>query len=315
MISVVIPLYNKAHTITRTLGSVLKQSYSDFEVIIIDDGSTDNGVEVIKEYTDDARVKIHSQNNKGVSAARNLGVDMAIHDYIAFLDGDDEWLPDYLLKMSETIHKFPEAGMICCAGIVKDNQGEHLRLADKYQSQQTAIDYFENPHVFTHTSATIVRKDAFLKTSGFPVGMKRNQDFALFFSIGLQGKVAYCGIPLSVYVGEVEGQTTNTPVEKVIDHIINRFNYVQNESKKYPENPTYIIFTKYEIRHYILSFVRQQKYPILNTFINNLSDDIIAYFRAFELKIYQTEKLKYLAVFLLLIGKFRWRMKGYPRVK
>lgn len=116
MISVVIPLYNKEHTITRTLGTVLNQTYKDFEVVIINDGSTDNGVSVIQNFSTDSRIKIINQSNQGVSVARNEGVRNATYEYVAFLDGDDEWLPNYLSKMYEAIQKFPNAGLFCCAG-------------------------------------------------------------------------------------------------------------------------------------------------------------------------------------------------------
>ena len=101
MFSIVIPLYNKAHTIERTLSTVLNQSFKEFEVVIVNDGSTDNSEEVIRNFTSDSRIKIINQENQGVSAARNKGVSLSSFEYVAFLDGDDEWLPDYLLKMKE----------------------------------------------------------------------------------------------------------------------------------------------------------------------------------------------------------------------
>ena len=84
MFTVVIPLYNKAHSIERTLGTVLAQNFTNFEVLIVDDGSTDNGVEIVKRYTDDIRIKIVQQNNQGVSVARNRGVFEAKYEFIAF---------------------------------------------------------------------------------------------------------------------------------------------------------------------------------------------------------------------------------------
>ena len=83
MISVVIPLYNKAHTIANTLSCVIGQTFQNFEIIIVDDGSTDNGVELIKEKFNDSRIKIISQPNQGVSAARNTGIDNAGGDFIS----------------------------------------------------------------------------------------------------------------------------------------------------------------------------------------------------------------------------------------
>ena len=105
MFSVIIPLYNKSHTIERALKSVLNQTYKNFEAIIVDDGSTDNGIEIVNKYTSDARIKILKQKNQGVSIARNEGVKNSLYQYIAFLDADDEWEKDYL----ETVLKIANA--------------------------------------------------------------------------------------------------------------------------------------------------------------------------------------------------------------
>lgn len=90
MISVVIPLYNKDKQIAKTLYSVLKQTYPNFEVIVVNDGSTDNSLSEVSKISD-SRIRLICQENKGVSAARNRGIQEAKSDYIAFLDADDEW--------------------------------------------------------------------------------------------------------------------------------------------------------------------------------------------------------------------------------
>lgn len=117
LISVVIPLYNKAHTIGRTLGTVMRQTFQDFEVVIVNDGSTDDGTNVIRKNFTDSRIRIIDQENAGVSMARNRGVDEAKGKWIAFLDGDDEWHPEYLNEMQKLIVKYPEAGLFLCAGL------------------------------------------------------------------------------------------------------------------------------------------------------------------------------------------------------
>ncbi len=315
MISIVIPLYNKAHTIKRTLGSVLAQTFKDFEVVIVNDGSTDNGVNVIHKFTNDKRIKIIEQENQGVSVARNQGVFNSKYNYIAFLDGDDEWLPEYLEYMHKSILKYPKAGFICGAGKVRSGGKDYLRLAKKYENQITEINFFENPHVFVHTSATIVKKDVFNKTIGFPIGMKRNQDYALFFSIALLTKVAYCGFPLSVYVGDVEGQATTKPFEDVMEHIIKRYDIVYNVWKEQnKKNKTFIIFLKYELRHTFFVLNKQKKYKILKEFSSNLNPEIQNKFNAFEKKLMYNQKLKFLYILFIYVTKIRWRLRGYPRI-
>ena len=95
MISVVIPLYNKEKSIASTLRTVLNQTFSDYEIVIVNDGSTDGSVEEIEKVQDD-RIRLVHQPNAGVSAARNRGIEEAKGELNAFLDADDEWKPDYL---------------------------------------------------------------------------------------------------------------------------------------------------------------------------------------------------------------------------
>ena len=95
IISVVIPLYNKEKKIEYTLKSVFTQTFQNFEIVIVDDGSTDNSVEEVEKFTD-SRIRLIHQTNAGVSAARNRGIEAASGELIAFLDADDVWMPEYL---------------------------------------------------------------------------------------------------------------------------------------------------------------------------------------------------------------------------
>lgn len=316
MFSVVIPLYNKAHTIIRTLATVLAQTYAEFEVIIVNDGSTDDGIEVINQFTNDQRIRIIQQVNQGVSAARNKGVSESKFEYIAFLDGDDEWLPEYLAKMKAAIDLFPKAGMYCSAGIVRNADGsEFFRLAKKYEGRIFEIDFFENPHVFVHTSATIVSKSVFNKSGGFPSGMKRNQDFALFYSLALITPVVYCAFPFSIYVGGIEGQATSNNSTEIQKHVINRFNYVYNNWVLTGcANTTFKIFIKYEIRHIFISILRRKQYELVELYINNLDQGIIRLFSSMEINLYQRPLLRKMNILHILITKVLWRLNGYPRV-
>lgn len=97
-VSVIIPTYNRAHLIGRAIKSVLNQTYKDFEIIIVDDGSTDKTEEVVKDFKDERVRYIRREKNKGGSAARNTGIKAARGEYIAFQDSDDEWLPEKLEK-------------------------------------------------------------------------------------------------------------------------------------------------------------------------------------------------------------------------
>ena len=105
--SVVIPLYNKQQSIVNTILSVFKQSYQNFEIVIIDDGSADSSVDAVKSISDE-RIRLIHQENQGVSAARNRGIKEASYEWIAFLDGDDLWESNHLEEIVKMMKVFPE---------------------------------------------------------------------------------------------------------------------------------------------------------------------------------------------------------------
>ena len=107
MISVVIPLYNKEKSIAQTLECVLNQTYKDFEVIVVDDGSKDNSAAIVAQFTD-TRIHLIRQENGGVSAARNRGIEEAQGKYVAFLDADDVWLTDHLESLVNLIRQYSQ---------------------------------------------------------------------------------------------------------------------------------------------------------------------------------------------------------------
>ena len=115
-VSIIIPTYNRAHLIKRSLQSVLKQDYPNFEIIVIDDASTDNTEYIVKELDDVRVIYIQHSFNKGANAARNTGIRAATGEYIAFQDSDDEWLPDKLTKQIEAFKTAPtDVGVVYTA--------------------------------------------------------------------------------------------------------------------------------------------------------------------------------------------------------
>lgn len=122
MVSVIIPTYNRAYVIKKSIDSVLSQTYSDFELIIVDDGSTDNTKDIIEAYKD-SRIKYVYQENSGACAARNNGVLLAKGEYIAFHDSDDTWLPDKLEKQIQAINE-TGADIVSCQMITHDENGK-----------------------------------------------------------------------------------------------------------------------------------------------------------------------------------------------
>ncbi len=116
LVSVILPTYNRAHTLGRAIRSVLEQTYANFELIVVDDGSTDNTEEVVKSFADPRIRFLRHEHNRGVSAARNSGIKVAQGEYIAFNDSDDEWLPQKLKRQMEIFDKDKtgDIGLVLC---------------------------------------------------------------------------------------------------------------------------------------------------------------------------------------------------------
>ncbi|CAG4999658.1 hypothetical protein DYBT9275_02273 [Dyadobacter sp. CECT 9275] len=195
MFSVIIPLYNKASYIERAIKSVLDQSFADFEVIVIDDGSTDDSPAKLKCFTD-PRLRLIPQPNLGVSTARNNGVKEARFDYVAFLDSDDWWHSNFLNEMKNLITGFPLAGMYGSGYyIVKNGRSIQANIGLDDDFQIGYINYFS---VYSRTfwvpvncSFVVVRKDIFEAQGGFSASLRFGEDVDLWVRIALRNKVGY----------------------------------------------------------------------------------------------------------------------------
>lgn len=180
--SVVIPLYNKEHYIASTLRSVLAQTYPDYEVIVVDDGSTDNSLQACKTVQSD-KIRIVQQANQGVSAARNKGIELAAGEYICFLDADDAWHPDYLQNIEIIVQKYPQSDIFVTAYRVIYANGRCKESCRMPQADGCLPSYWETlgkGYDFVWTSATTVRRTALLAAGGFRLGEKIGQDLDLW---------------------------------------------------------------------------------------------------------------------------------------
>ncbi len=194
--SVVIPLFNKELHIERAIHSVLLQTFRFFEIIVIDDGSTDKGTEIVKNLKNPS-LRLYSQTNQGVSAARNEGIKKAEYDLIAFLDADDEWKPDFLETIKRLLQKYPEAGIFATAyEIIMPNgriQRPHLKHIPSPPWEGILPNYFRaalgEPPVWT--SACVIPKRVFNAVGGFSIGIKRGEDLDMWARIALKYPVAY----------------------------------------------------------------------------------------------------------------------------
>lgn len=204
-ISVVIPLYNKKETVLRALNSVLNQTFLPEEIIVVNDGSTDGSAQVVV-HLDHPLVRLASQSNQGVSAARNLGIAEARHDWIAFLDADDEWLPEFLRTIKELFENYPDCGLAATAYYMQDTAGRreinHLNKLRFKGDQGTIENYFQVAscsHPPIHSSAVAIKKEAIESIGGFPTGVTSGEDLLTWARIAADYAIAYSIVPQSVF--------------------------------------------------------------------------------------------------------------------
>lgn len=193
MFSVVIPLYNKPFSVQDTLRSVISQSYDEFEVLIINDGSTDNSREKAAEISD-SRIRIIDKENGGRASARNRGIELAAYPHIAFLDADDIWEPDYLAEQKKLIEDFPEAGMWGCAhGRLMNQQKIAVDYGIEIGFRGVVHDYFnrqKGSYLFW-TSSIVVPKRVFNSIEPFDIRMTIGQDLDVWFRIILNFETVF----------------------------------------------------------------------------------------------------------------------------
>lgn len=236
--SVIIPLYNKAPYIRKALESVLAQTYTDYELIIVDDGSTDGSFTIAKQFIDERlkikgtedevkgyRLKVKGkensgtetngyklspinyklirQANSGVSAARNAGVAQAHAEYIAFLDADDWWEPTYLERMAQLITDYPDAELYACNYIYYKPGKTHvaLNIPTGYINYPKA--YYESNAMPVTSITAIIPRNVYDEMGGFPLGIKLGEDFLLWSKIALRYPVAFLNEPLAYYNNDV----------------------------------------------------------------------------------------------------------------
>ncbi len=192
--SVVIPLYNKIEYIENTLKSVLAQTFQNYEIIIVNDGSTDHSEKVIQKYVSD-KVRIITQSNQGVSIARNIGIEHALGEYIAFLDADDMWEKNYLEIIDWLTSHYPQSDIFVTAYRVIMGGGKY-NYSTRLTPEEGCLDSYwmtlKYPYDFVWTSATVVRKSAIQKAGGFRPGEKIGQDLDLWARVARNNpRVAY----------------------------------------------------------------------------------------------------------------------------
>lgn len=198
LFSIITPTFNRSNMIGKAIESVINQTYANWEMIIIDDGSTDDTAQVIKNFTlNDQRIKYFYQNNQGRSAARNKGIYISIGDFLCFLDDDDHYLDDFLLKFHEIIktEKKSETLYMC---FQYENINNKLRLIkiDQNKLLRSPLEYLIKKS--NNLQQFVIPKKA-LQDKIFDTRFDLGEDFHLLIRILLESKLKLVPIPLCVY--------------------------------------------------------------------------------------------------------------------
>lgn len=212
--SIIIPLYNKAPYVAKAIESVMSQTFTDYELIIVDDGSKDGSFAIaLNAIEGRGNCHIYRQQNAGVSVARNIGAAFSQGEYLCFLDADDWWDSQFLAEMSMLIEEFPDAGIYGTSYIIVNETKRKTRVSPIGVEDGFERGYINYCQVYakTKTSAmplwtgsVCIPQSVFVEMNGFPKGIKLGEDFILWIHIALKYKVAFLNIPLAYYNQDVE---------------------------------------------------------------------------------------------------------------
>jgi glycosyltransferase involved in cell wall biosynthesis len=198
-VSVIIALYNKGNLIKRAIESVLAQTFQDFEIIVVDDCSTDDGPDRVREFSDPRLRLIRTERNSGPSLARDTGIKASDADLIALLDADDEWRPGFLERCVRFMEAHPEAGLVATGYEIWEKGNQHSVVMDALEG------IVENPFglwreiFYVWTSAILLRRKAYLETGGFDPRLRYGEDVNLWLRIGMRYPIGYIPEALAIY--------------------------------------------------------------------------------------------------------------------
>ncbi|AZP10945.1 glycosyltransferase [Undibacterium parvum] len=208
--SVIIPLYNKAAFIESTLLSVLNQTYQNFEIIVVDDGSKDDGAARVSAI-DDSRIRLISQKNAGVSAARNAGIAHAKGEIVYFLDGDDYYHASYLQTVISMASRYPEMTYFATAYRRVSGTGDETKVWSVGDVNDCLLvndffDHWRRYGAFLFTGSVAIRRSSLIELQPcFPVGESMGEDHDLWFKLAERYSLVYCPAPLVAYRIDVAG--------------------------------------------------------------------------------------------------------------
>lgn len=224
MFSIVIPLFNKEKFIAETLHSVVLQSYHDYEVIIVNDSSTDNSLAIAQTFEVDKRFKVYTKLNGGVSDARNFGVEKAVGKYICFLDADDIWKKTYLQEVYRLICKYPDNDVFCLGysffnNVIEDTYAK-FNLRKYIKTDDTVIDFFRYSVLrkgsIALTSAVVISRSLIeSKQLKFKTGCSMGEDVDFWVRACASKDIVYCNKTLMFYRCSCEDSLTSWGISSI----------------------------------------------------------------------------------------------------
>lgn len=267
LFSVVIPLYNKADTIERTLRSVQAQKCRDFELIVVNDGSTDNSLEVVRTLSNEIPLQIIDKPNGGVSSARNAGACAAKGRFIALLDGDDVWFPDHLERLKKAIHKYPE---------VKFFGSGYQRISGEWIYFTIPWGGYKICDVFScfkwgqpiNSSTVVIDKDVWNIVGGFDERFSFYEDYEFFFRVG---RVTKCCVVQKVSASYMTDATEQATKKRwVIDRTTRpHFAYIDSLIESGSDSSEMIGFLSVHIGLLVIGMYANKQYPELKELMEN----------------------------------------------
>ncbi|WP_456314230.1 glycosyltransferase family 2 protein [Pseudomonas shirazensis] len=272
--SVVIPLYNKANYIENAIKSVLNQTFTAFEIIIVNDGSTDESEHLLYGI-DDKRIQVYNQKNQGVSVARNLGIEKAKGELIAFLDADDYWFPNHLEQLSNLYHTYPNCGIYCSRHKIRTAKN-HFQIPKYYGIDPSfsgiVADYFfsNRPFRITWTSCVAIPKEILDKAGRFTPDITNGQDLELWTKIGIDYPVAITNKITAIYNYDISNSITkkNIIFRKLMDFEQFKTAEKQNSSLK---NFLDIYRIEYGLHYYIFGDKNKMNFYLKDVDKQNMS--------------------------------------------
>lgn len=231
-VSVIVPTYNRADLIRDSIDSVLNQTFQDFEIVVIDDGSTDNTKNIVEEYSD-SRIKYFYQKNAGLNAARNSGIRESCGKYIAYIDSDDIWEPTKLEKQVRVLEKFPDVGLVYCGSSLIDENGSPAGKRPLISHRGYVFEKIIKYNFLYNGSIVLFRRDCLEKVGLFDEQTVRMTDWEFYLRFAIYYK--FYGIPEYLIKYRVHNKTMTNDFklfEKSSFQIIDKTFAIKDISKK-----------------------------------------------------------------------------------